>query len=479
MELSKRAGNTAVVTGAEAASESLSEASTLIGVANYEAQLDPSVLESGGKYENFGAYLSGPMLWSALAGSTVAGTTSTAAEMMAAVDAGTYTSEFNNVDPAEWASELGSINTGNPVADVLLTYNPALSTAYTNTQSTDPNVRAAGEAEIQDLFGWDQFFDDGGTLIDLSPDAQGIYSVASDTLNTVNDSAYTTPTEVQEAYSSLSDITPIELSDTQLLSYTGQRPDDTLVQDIRTDVNREYVRDILDRSGFGSTDADVDRTLEDTFTDYGLAPDTVLDLNTGTRLEFELNPAQAINTIVEREIGRPGQPITEQDIANVSDIIARQDTATEPLVYTEAESSLDVNNDGVIDINDQIALQTLQTQQQTGVYTDASVSIDPLSPFAPTGLYAELERQRAANARQQQRSNVQQMLGLLQQPGAVQRAVTPETKGIEYFYDPITSKSIFATPEQAGIFGTELDGTSKTTANDDFLGQLQKITGGI
>ena len=480
MELSKRVRNTAVVTGAEAVSESFSEASTAIGVANYEAQLDPSVLEPGGKYENFGAYLSGPMLWSALAGSTVAGTTNTAAEMMAAVDAGTYTSEFNNVDPAEWASELGSINTGNPVADVLLTYNPALSTAYTNTQSTDPNVRAAGEAEIQDLFGWDQFFDEGGTLIDLSPDAQGIYSVASDTLNTVNDSAYTTPTEVRETYSSLSETAPIQLSDAELLSYTGQRPDENLVQDIRTDINRGYIQELLDTAGLPSTDADVDAALTAAVEQYDVAPDAMLDTRIGSRLAFQYNPSQAVTDIVASQLGRPGQAVTEQDIANVADVIARQDTATEPLVYTEAESSLDVNNDGVIDINDQIALQTLQTQQQTGIYTDTSVSVDPLSPFAPTGVYAELERQRAAAARQRQRANVGQLIGMLQgAQGPKLVAESPEVKDIEYYYNPYEAESIFATPKQAGIFGSELAGDNPNSANDDFLSQLRRATGGI
>jgi len=401
---------------------------------------------------------------------------------MASIDAGTYTSEFNKVDPAEWGSELGSINTGNPVTDVLLTYNPALNTAYTNTQSSDPTIRAAGETELQDLFGWSQFFDEGGALIDLSQDERGIYSVASDALNAANDNAYVTPDEVREAYGSIADISPIGLSDYELLQYSGQRPEANLIQDLRTDVNREYARDILEASGLPSTDADVDAAVEEIFTRYELAPDAVIDPNTGMRAEFDYNPSRAVENIISRSLGREQQLVTQEDVDNITNLLTQRETTTsEEASYDPA---LDLNRDNVIDINDQLALQALQNQQQTQTYrsdTDDILStISPDSPFAATGIYAELERQRAAAARQRQRANVGQLVGMLQgAQGPKLVAESPEIKDIEYYYNPYEAESIFATPKQAGIFGSELAGDNQNSANDDFLSQLRRATGGI
>ena len=240
------------------------------------------------------------------------------------------------------------------------------------------------------------------------------------------------------------------------------------------------MRDLLVAAELPSTDADVTAAVDAAFEQYGLAPDTVLDTGIGNRLAFEYNPAQAVTSIVREQLGRQGQAVTEADIDTIAEIRAAQDAATEPLVYTAEQLGYDVNQDGVIDIKDQNALQQLREQQTTGIYTDTVPDISQESQFAPTGIFAALAQQQAANARQRQRANVSQLVGMLQGvQGPKLVAESPDIKGIEYYYNPYEAGSIFATPKQAGIFGSELAGDNQNSANDDFLSQLRRATGGI
>ena len=464
-------------------SELVEEVSTNAVKIDILESINPAITQPGGRYEDYSGVLTAAGILGAASGMGTAGSIVVGDTIYNAIANGTYTGGEANI-PAEYWGEAPPtrVDTGDPMGNLLVTYNPTLNAAYTNAQSDNIEVRAAGEAELQNLLGWNQYFDDSGQVIDLTQDEDGSYSynVTSNILNAANDNAYTTPTEVREAYDALSETAPIQLSDTQLLGYTGQRADENLVQDLRTDINRGYIQDLLVNAGLPSTDADVDAALTAAIERYDVAPDAMLDTGIGSRLAFQYNPSQAVTDIVASQLGRPGQLVTEEDINAITGIIARQDTATEPLVYTDEETNLDINRDNVIDVNDQIALQQLRQQQQTGIYTDTTVSIDPSSPFAPTGVYAELERQRAAAARQRQRANVGQLVGMLQGAQGPKMVVeSPEVKSIDYYYNPYEAESIFATPKQAGIFGSELAGDNQNSADDDFLSQLRRATGGI
>ena len=469
--------------GAEGLSEGIEEtASTYLKIAML-AELNPAIVQEGGRYADMGNALAQSSVLGALAGTGTASTMVVGDAIYEAIDSGTYTGGDAEIPVDYWGTRPAALPvTDDATANAVITFNPTVNTAFNNTQSEDPAVRAAAETELQNALGWQQYFDETGAVVDLSQDADrvGAYNVASNILNAANDNAYTTPGEVRDAYGSIADITPIQLSDAELLGYTGQRSDENLAQDLRNTVNREYVKDLLIAAELPSTDADVTAAIDAAFEQYGLAPDTVLDTGIGDRLAFEYNPAQAVTSIIQRQLGRQGRTVTEADIDAVTGIIAAQDAATEPLVYTAEQLGYDVNQDGVIDIKDQNALQQLRGQQTTGIYADIAPDISQESQFAPTGVYAALAQQQAQNARQRQRSNFQQLMGMLQVAEGPKLAVEgPDIPGIEYYYNPYEAESIFATPKQAGIFGSELAGDNQNSANDDFLSQLRRATGGI
>jgi len=84
--------------------------------------------------------------------------------------------------------------------------------------------------------------------------------------------------------------------------------------------------------------------------------------------------------LVANYVGKPAQDVTQADIDFVADVIAQQEVLSEPFVPTDAQLQYDVNNDGVIDINDQNML--------TESFGGQDVTFDPNSQFSATGLYA-------------------------------------------------------------------------------------------
>ena len=133
-------------------------------------------------------------------------------------------------------------------------------------------------------------------------------------------------------------------------------------------------------------------------------------------------------------------------------------------------------------------------QRQQGTLDPfVDVSVDPASAFANTGIYnalaqqqqqeqqrraTQLQQQQNANLQQQQRRDFQQLLQTIQQPGRTARVSTPDVAEIDSFYNPITSDSIFATPEQSGMFDfINPYGRSPTQATGagDVLGEIGRI----
>ena len=79
-------------------------------------------------------------------------------------------------------------------------------------------------------------------------------------------------------------------------------------------------------------------------------------------------------------IGKPAKDVTEADIDFVTDVIAQQEVLSDPtsFVPTDQQLQYDVNNDGIIDINDQTMLEQAFGGQ------DVALS----GQFGATGLYA-------------------------------------------------------------------------------------------
>ena len=169
-----------------------------------------------------------------------------------------------------------------------------------------------------------------------------------------------------------------------------------------------------------------------------------------------------INTIADL-IGKPPSAVTDADIDFVSDIIAQQEALGELFEYTQQQLAYDVTGDGVIDATD---LDILQRALQ-----GEDVDISLASQFQPTGLYGynqQLAQQtqgtvidQATQTRDLVTSEAERtrlegiagdLLGILEPSDITGRKVTvdtPDPARIGYLYD---FSSIFATPQQEGMF---------------------------
>ena len=194
-------------------------------------------------------------------------------------------------------------------------------------------------------------------------------------------------------------------------------------------------------------------------------------------------------------VGKPPQDVTQTDIDFIADVIAQQEVLEDPtsFVPTDQQLQYDVNNDGVIDINDQLMLEQAFSGQDVALG----------GQFASTGLYAyndqiaaeqaiaaqqqfeteqqlaqdrqmQLQTQMTQQQRQQQFDQDVRDMAALQ--AAQQRIATTQQKGvaeIDYLYD-IGGESIFATPQQQSLFASPY---ARGGAVKDSTDRLLKIIG--
>jgi hypothetical protein len=165
-------------------------------------------------------------------------------------------------------------------------------------------------------------------------------------------------------------------------------------------------------------------------------------------------------------VGKPAREVTDSDIDFVASIIAEQEVLADPtsFVPTDQQLQYDVNNDGLIDINDQIMLEQSLAGQD--------VVFDPDSQFAATGLYAyndEIARQQREQETKRQtdlftkidedrnKANAQALyrdiLGASDLEGRTVTSTPAAPARIDYLYD-ISGDSIFATPQQEQLFAS-------------------------
>ena len=167
---------------------------------------------------------------------------------------------------------------------------------------------------------------------------------------------------------------------------------------------------------------------------------------------------------VAKFVGKPARNVTETDVDFVIDAIAQGN------VNAELTAQYDVTGDGIVDILDQNLLtDTLQGTTDTPL-ADTSM-------FNPaTGLYLQADQNTQAtldaaadmnqdmnqdfvmqmdrNNKQQNVNQLAEMLAGANDIGGRQVVTTPGDKAqIDYLYD-ISGDNIFATEEQAGLFGS-------------------------
>jgi hypothetical protein len=484
----------------EGVSEGLEEtASQYLKIAMLE-KINPAITQQGGRYADFSGSLTQAGVLGAVAGTGTAAGITVGDVVYDAVQNGTYTGGDTGIPEDFWApqSQTERSWSANPAANAVILFNPTVNEAVANSNAPDvePDVRAQAQQTIKDTLNWGSFFDDQGQVLDFSEDADGAwsYQTTTDILNAANDNAYTTYGEAQEAYQAIEDQTPYELSDAEISGFVGEVPDTDVSRRVIDTANRGYATQIFEQEGYTPEEADYLAALEQAgeggvltetlgtelatlydpravtqeeaqqaFEELGFFDALPTDVQrlVGQYDESELAgraqerlPVASYNAIAEL-VGKPAQQVTDADIDFITDLIAQREVMSEPAPFTAQQLQYDVTGDNVIDINDQIVLQNLQQSQQTGQQIGQATQINPATQFAATGITSQIANMNAQLQRQQQMQNVQQFAAMLEPGGrGAVRTLDVEQDPL-YFYDPITAESIFATPQQSGVFNAE------------------------
>ena len=264
-----------------------------------------------------------------------------------------------------------------------------------------------------------------------------------------------------------------------------------LFADIAAKEEAGMQRDAAIESALSDLSVDLDISIEEVLERIDLAETTLGESLTGTEAAL----ASDIDAVANL-VGKPRQDVTATDIDFVADVIAQNK------VLTENQLALyDVTGDGQITIEDQQMLDDLLAGRPVDIATT--------SQFAgPTGIYAAIDantqRELAAidastattldaltdtkidlqtdfNRQLQQEQKENLLMDVLSDPASMRREVsvtTPPPTNIDYLYD---FGSIFATPQQEGLFvspyGTDPQGRSLATQLGATTDQLLGLVG--
>ena len=179
--------------------------------------------------------------------------------------------------------------------------------------------------------------------------------------------------------------------------------------------------------------------------------------------------------VVANYVGKPASEVTDADIDFVADIIAQQEVLADPtsFVPTDQQLQYDVNNDGLIDINDQNMLkQALAGQdvslsgqfEATGLYAynDAIAAQQKAEQEAQFETEQQLEADRQLELQTQANYNMEQgkvqdlfrdIAGSSDLTGQIATTTPGPLTNIDYLYD-IGGDSVFATPRQEQLFAS-------------------------
>jgi len=150
-------------------------------------------------------------------------------------------------------------NTNNVLGNALVNLNPTVNQAANDAGSSNPEVRAAGETKIREVFGYESDYQFDGTTIDVAQDPDGVYrfNTAVDILNAANNNSYNTLGEVQSGFAENTAGIPFVPSSADIQRFVGAAPDVTQTPDAppatSTDVLRAGIDDFIDQN---YTDAD-------------------------------------------------------------------------------------------------------------------------------------------------------------------------------------------------------------------------------
>jgi hypothetical protein len=263
----------------EGATEGLEEGAS--AYFNYQAvkeiNPDSELFKPGGAYANLGNLLATNFVLGALAGTGTSTSIVAAGSVYNALSGGEPRPPSPLDTPSGGPTGAGPTqpkitNTNNVLGNALVNLNPTVNQAANDAGSSNPEVRAAGETKIREVFGYDPNYQFDGTTINVAQDPDGVYrfNTAVDILNAANDNSYNTLGEVQSGFSENTAGVPFVPSSADIQRFVGAAPSIPQAPDVApvpsTDVLRAGIDDFIDQN---YTDAD---EVADYFASLGYGP---------------------------------------------------------------------------------------------------------------------------------------------------------------------------------------------------------------
>jgi hypothetical protein len=388
---------------------------------------------------------------------------------------------------------------------------------------------------IKSLMGSPSIADNPDTDADESKDATGIYKLIEDSEN----AGATRDEALQAGIDALGDklgltrdellaeigLTKEELTakiDTVSEDVAGLTEDvaglDTKIGDVETSLldriatyeSAGISRDEALSLALDDLSADLGTTRTDLLTEIGKSEADLLTAlgETETKLTDKITGLEEtlgtdIQTVADL-IGKPAREVTQADIDFVIDLIAQENVSAELI------AQYDVTGDGIVDINDQTMLETAlqggdvtlaatsMFDPATGLYLqqeqDTQALLDEQARIAEelriqqeldtqtvldqntelnTQLNTQINTQSEALAKQAQDTEFRRMRDAGMFAGANRSATTPDPMNIDYLYN---FESIFANPEQAGLFNSPYGAQRARPANQP-TGPMPRASG--
>mgnify|MGYP003670670142 FL=1 len=255
-----------------------------------------SVFKEGGAFYDMDGALAHAAVYSAVASggtSTLLNATNMGINLVDAIPAwGNRFKEYTT--PQALLPSPDSGNTNNPAANALIAFNPTINQATNDAGSSNPEVRAAGEATIKQTFGYDPNYQFDGTTIDATQDPDGVFrfNTAVDILNSVNNNSYNTSNEVGAGFSGNTENIPFVATPADVQRFVGAAPAVTQAPNALPATNSDVLQaGIDDYINQNYTDAN---EVAGYFAQYGYEPSQAeIDQYVGQGLETE----QAANII--------------------------------------------------------------------------------------------------------------------------------------------------------------------------------------
>jgi len=343
-----------------------------------------------------------------------------------------------------------------------------VSTAITTALSEQNNLSEADVTDIMNtVVGEQAVVDDPNTPnIDETTEATGWYAALARVEQGIADLDLPTPTDISTAI-------------TEALSGL---PDYATPASVST-----AITDAL--SGFNNlSSTDVSTAITDALSEFNnLSPtdvqgivDTSLKTVTSTLgdVDTAIGEVKTELQVIADYVGKPATAVTQTDINFVEDLIAQEDVITE---LTEEQQKYDVTGDGTLDQSDVDLLigymggdtttalaDTSKFNPATGLILDQQQDTETTQDLI-TNLNTQLNTNIQNNARQQSLRDFLDAEAAGHFEGAKYTATTPDPMNINYLYD-IGGDNIFATDQQAALFGSPYDG-SRSQPSGSRMGQ--------